>query len=117
MSLNLSRKPRLKYYSSDRIAQYLGNGSCIFVDINSQLNELFTKDEVIFFDSSDVNDFGKKIEFYTKNIDDVRRIAKSGWVKGHRNYNERIITSYFLDIAINGLPKGNYPWPIHQYFK
>ena len=26
ISLNLSRKPNLKYYSSDRISQYLGNG-------------------------------------------------------------------------------------------
>ena len=50
-------------------------------------------------------------------IDDVRRIAKNGWEKGHRDFNERIVTSYFLDIAINRFPKGNYPWPMHQYFK
>ena len=68
ISLNLSRKPKLKYYSSDRISQYLGNGSCIFVDIYSQLEDLFSIDEVIYFDSADLNEFGKKIKYYVDNL-------------------------------------------------
>ena len=49
ISLNLSRKPHLKYYSSDRISQYLGNGSCIFVDKNSQLEDLIYIMMKLFF--------------------------------------------------------------------
>ena len=67
ISLNLSRKPHLKYYSSDRISQYLGNGSCLFVDKNSNLEDLFNNDEVVFFDGMDLNDFGKKIDYYSRN--------------------------------------------------
>ena len=117
ISLNLSRKPSLKYYSSDRISQYLGNGSCIFVDINSKLEDLFTNEEVVFFDSNDLVDFGKKIEYYSKNVDKAKRIAKSGWNRGHNDYNEKIVTSYFLDIAFNRKPTKDSSWPVFQYFK
>ena len=116
ISLNLSRKPKLKYYSSDRISQYLGNGSCIFVDINSQLEDLFSIDEVIYFDSADLNEFGKKIKYYVDNKDEAKKIAKKGWERGHKNYNEKIITNYFLDVAINNKPSKDYSWPINQYF-
>ena len=116
ISLNLSRKPHLKYYSSDRISQYLGNGSCIFVDKNSQLEDLFSNDEVVYFDSADLNDFGKKINYYVDNKDEAKRIAKKGWERGHKNYNEKIVTNYFLDIAINKKPSTEYSWPINQYF-
>ncbi len=116
ISLNLSRKPHLKYYSSDRISQYLGNGSCIFVDKNSQLEDLFANDEVVYFDSADLNDFGKKINYYVNNKDEAKRIAKKGWERGHKNYNEKIVTNYFLDIAINKKPSIEYSWPINQYF-
>ena len=117
ISLNLSRKPHLKYYSSDRISQYLGNGSCIFVDKNSQLEDLFTNDEVIFFETDDLADFGKKISYYTSNKDETRRIAKNGWERGHKYYNEKIVTNYFLEIAFKNKPESDYGWPIHQYFK
>ena len=116
ISLNLSRKPHLKYYSSDRISQYLGNGSCIFVDKNSQLEDLFTNDEVIFFETDDLADFGKKISYYINNKDETRRIAKNGWERGHKFYNEKIVTKYFLEIAFKNKPESDYGWPIHQYF-
>ncbi len=117
ISLNLSRKPNLKYYSSDRISQYLGNGSCIFVDIKSKLEDLFTKDEVIFFNSEDLNEFGKKIKYYLDNKDEAKRIAKRGWERGHKNYNEKIVTNYFLDVAFNEKPIKDYNWPLHIYKK
>ena len=118
ISLNLSRKPHIKYYSSDRISQYLGNGSCIFVDINSKLNDLFTDDEVVFYYSSnDYSDFANKVEYFTKNIDKAKKIAKKGWEKGHRDFNGKVITNYFIDTVINEKPLNTYNWPIHQYFK
>ena len=116
LSLNLSRKPHLKYYSSDRISQYLGNGSCIFVDKNSQLEDLFSNDEVVYFDSADLNDFGKKIKYLSLIHISEPTSAKNGWNKGHKAYNEKIVTNYFLDIAINNKPSKEYSWPINQYF-
>ena len=117
ISLNLSRKPHIKYYSSDRIAQYLGNGSCLFVDINSKLNELFNNEEVVFIDLNDLNDFGEKINFFSKNINKTKQIAKKGWEKGHNSFNEKIITNYFLDIAFNLKSTNEYDWPEHVFRK
>ncbi len=117
ISLNLSRKPNLKYYSSDRISQYLGNGSCIFVDKNSRLEDLFSNDEVIFFDSEDLNEFEKKIKFHVNNKDVAKRVAKKGWERGHKCYNEKIITKYFIDIAFNGKATKEYNWPLHTFKK
>ena len=117
ISLNLSRKPYLKFYSSDRISQYLGNGSCIFIDVNSKLDELFTNEEAIFFDSNDISSLGKKLEKTLENINTVKLIAKKGWERGHKYYNERVITNYFLDIAFNGKAIKNYNWPLHTYKK
>ena len=117
ISLNLSRKPNLKYYSSDRISQYLGNGSCIFIDKNSQLEDLFSNDEAIYFDSADLNEFGKKIKYYVDNKNEAKKIAKKGWERGHKYYNEKIITKYFIDIALNGKATQEYNWPLHTFKK
>tara|TARA_A100001015_G_scaffold287225_1_gene356768 strand:+ start:181 stop:666 length:486 start_codon:yes stop_codon:yes gene_type:complete len=114
--LDISRKPHIKYYSSDRISQYMGNGSCVFIDINSGLNELFNDNEAVFFDSYDLDEFQRKILYYVENIQETRSIAKKGWEKGHSNYNERIVTEYFIDIAFNKIPTKEYSWPIHQFF-
>ena len=54
MGLNLSGGEPLKYYSSDRIAQLFGNGLLTFLDEKTQLNELFTNREAIFY--KDIND-------------------------------------------------------------
>lgn len=99
MSLNLSRVPHLKYYSSDRISQYLGNGSAVFIDFKSKLNDLFNEDEVIFYSSND--ELIEKIDYYSKNINEVKTIALKGWKRGHHNYNEKIITNYMLHKAFN----------------
>ena len=95
----------------------MGNGSCLFVDRNSNLDDLFNNDEVVFFDGMDLDDFGKKIDYYSKNHSEAKRIAKKGRDRGHKNYNERIVTSYFLDIAFNNKPTKDYSWPVHQFYK
>ena len=70
MALNLSQGKPIKFYSSDRIAQLIGNGILTFVDIKTQLNKIFKNDEVIFY--SNLNDLVKKVLFY-KNNDKERK--------------------------------------------
>ena len=76
MALNLSQGKPTKYYSSDRIAQLIGNGILTFVDIKTQLNKFFSNEEIIFYKSLD--DLSKKIDFYKKNHDIRNKIAKNG---------------------------------------
>ena len=42
MGLNLSRGKPIKYYSSDRIAQLVGNGLLTFIDEKTKLNDFFS---------------------------------------------------------------------------
>ena len=51
--LNLSRGKPIKYYSSDRIAQIVGNGLLTFIDRKTCYNDFFTNKEMIFYDSID----------------------------------------------------------------
>ena len=54
MALNLSQGKPTKYYSSDRIAQLIGNGILTFIDEKTKLNKFFLKDEVVFYKSMNV---------------------------------------------------------------
>ena len=53
MGLNLSRGKPIKYYSSDRIAQLIGNGLLTFIDEKTYLSDFFNKDEIIFYKNID----------------------------------------------------------------
>ena len=48
MGLNLSRGKPIKYYSSDRIAQLIGNGLLTFIDKKTFLSDFFSK-KMCFF--------------------------------------------------------------------
>ena len=48
MGINLSQGSSSKYYSSDRIAQLMGNGVLTFIHRKTKLNDFFKNDEVIF---------------------------------------------------------------------
>jgi len=95
MSLNLSRKPHIKYYSSDRIAQYLGNGSALFIDRISELEDLFTNNEVFFYE--DIDDLIRLIKKLMMNTSLVQKTAHNGWIRGHKFYNDKIVTKFMID--------------------
>ena len=48
MALNLSRGKPVKYYSSDRIAQLMGNGLLTYIHSDTKFN-FFTNNEMIFY--------------------------------------------------------------------
>ena len=63
MAINLSQGSSSKYYSSDRIAQLMGNGILTFIDKKTKLNYFFKNNEAIFYNS--IRDLSKII-FTTK---------------------------------------------------
>ena len=94
MALNLSQGEPLKFYSSDRISQLIGNGILTFVDRKTRLNKIFKDDEVIFY--SGVKDLTKKIIKY-KNLDKLRnKIAKKGMMKYHKHMNSKLVAEYMI---------------------
>ena len=65
MGLNLSQGAPIKYYSSDRIVQLIGNGLLTFIDKRTQLNDLISTKEAVFYNN--LHDLTRKIKIFTKN--------------------------------------------------
>lgn len=108
MALNLSQGEPLKFYSSDRISQLIGNGILTFVDINTKLNKLFKNDEVVFY--KDINDLSKKIIKY-KNSEKLRiKIAKKGMQKYHKHMNSVNVASFMINKTFNIKYKKKFFW-------
>ena len=49
MGLNLSRGEAIKYYSSDRITQIVGNGLVCLIDEKTGYRDYFSNDEMVFY--------------------------------------------------------------------
>ena len=76
MGINLSRGRPIKYYSSDRIAQLIGNGLLTFIDKKTFLSDFFSNKEMVFY--KDIDDLSYKINKYKKDIKIGKKIARLG---------------------------------------
>ena len=108
MSINLSQGKPLKYYSSDRIAQLIGNGILTFIDINTKLKNIFNDNEVVFY--RNISDLSKKINIYKKNNKKRILISKRGRIKYHRYMNSEIIAKYIIEKTFGNKSKNKYIW-------
>ena len=59
MALNLSRGDPIKYYSSDRIAQIVGNGLLNLIDEKTLYRDFFSDKEMVFY--KNIDDLADKI--------------------------------------------------------
>ncbi len=108
MALNLSQGEPLKFYSSDRISQLIGNGVLTFVDRKTKLNKIFKNDEVIFYTS--VKDLTKKIIKY-KNSDKLRsKVAKNGMIKYHKYMNSKLVAEFMINKSFGFNYKKKFFW-------
>ena len=94
IALNLSQGPALKYYSSDRIAQLIGNGVATLIDKNTKLDKFFSNDEAIFYNSKE--DLSRKLNFMVKNNSLRIKIAQKGRSVYHKKYNSKIVADYII---------------------
>ena len=108
MALNLSQGEPLKFYSSDRISQLIGNGILTFVDRKTKLNKIFKNDEVIFYNG--IKDLSNKIIKY-KNSDNLRiKIARNGMEKYHKHMNSVKVASYIINKTFKIKNKERFYW-------
>jgi len=108
MGLNLSRGKPLKYYSSDRIVQIIGNGLLCLIDEKTQLSNIIPKDCAVYY--KDINDLVKKIRFYKDNVELMKRIANKGKKFYNKNYNSSIVSQFIIDVSLNLKNKYKYIW-------
>ena len=95
MGLNLSRGKPVKYYSSDRIAQLMGNGLLTFIDKETKYDDFFKKDEMIFYKNLD--DLSEKIHKYSRDTKTLKKIAKRGYLKYHKYFNSTVVANFIID--------------------
>ena len=76
MGLNLSRGDAIKYYSSDRITQIVGNGLVCLIDEKTQYRDFFNDEEMVFY--KNLNDLSEKILMIAKDEKLRKKIAMNG---------------------------------------
>ena len=107
MGLNLSQGKPLKYYSSDRLAQLMGNGLLVFVDEKTKFNDFFSNKEIVTY--RNVHDLAKKILKFSNNNRLRKLIAKKGRNKYFKYFNSTIIAEYILNKTFKNQSK-KYFW-------
>jgi len=108
MGLNLSRGTPIKYYSSDRITQIIGNGLVALIDERTQYKDFFSNKEIVFYTT--LNDLSEKI-IKIANDDKLRRsIGIEGQKKYFKYFNSTIVADFLINktLDINGSKK--YHW-------
>ncbi len=108
MGLNLSRGKPIKYYSSDRIAQLVGNGLLTFIDQKTFLNEFFSEKELIFY--KDIDDLSFKLNKYKKDKKLGKKIAEQGKKKYLKYFNSEIISDFIISKTFEIRSKNRFIW-------
>jgi len=106
MGLNLSQGKAVKYYSSDRFAQLIGNGLLVFVDEKTKFKNFLNSNEIITY--KNIYDLAKKIIKYNKNDKLRKSIAKKGREKYHRYFNSKIVAEFIIAKTFNIKTKKYY---------
>jgi hypothetical protein len=114
MGLNYSRENDVYLYSSDRMAQYMGNGLLTFVHRETGFGEIFSDDEIAFFSNTD--ELHEKIRFFAQNDDHRGRVARQGWEKIHTVFSSEQVARFMMQCALNQpiLP-GQFAWPVDVF--
>ena len=98
MGLNLSRGKPTKYYSSDRMAQLVGNGLLTFIHKDTHYSNFFSDNQLIFY--KNIEDLSYKLNKYKKDTKDRKRIAKNGRDFYFKYFNSTIVARYILEITL-----------------
>ena len=108
MGINISRGEPIKYYSSDRIAQLMGNGLLTFINKNTYFHDFFSNNEMIFYKNE--NDLIEKLLKYSRNDKERRRIAKNGRLKYHKYFNSSVISDFMINKVLDINKKFKFMW-------
>ena len=93
--MNLSRGEPIKYYSSDRITQIVGNGLACLIDEKTQYRNFFNDNEMIFY--KNISDLSEKILKVSNDEKMRKNIAKKGKEKYMKYFNSNIVAKYIIE--------------------
>jgi glycosyltransferase involved in cell wall biosynthesis len=108
MGLNLSRGEAIKYYSSDRITQIIGNGLVCLIDEKTQYNNFFNDREMVFYKNS--SDLSEKILKISSDEKLRKKIAKNGKKKYTKHFNSDLVSSFIIEKTLDLHNNKKYFW-------
>ena len=108
MGLNLSRGTPIKYYSSDRITQIIGNGLVTLIDEKTGYQDFFSKKEMIFY--KNISDLTEKIIHISKDDKLRKEIGKNGKQKYTKYFNSTLVAKFIIEKTLDLNHKNNYLW-------
>ena len=108
MGLNLSRGKAIKYYSSDRITQIVGNGLVCLIDEKTQYRDFFNDNEMVFY--KNINDLSEKILKISRDEKLRKHIARNGKAKYMKHFNSNIIAEFIINKTLDINTKRKYFW-------
>ena len=99
MGLNISRRPDSYLYSSDRIAQMIGNGQVVLMERTTGYGDIFSDGEMVFFASPD--ELAAQITRLATDHTRRRAIATAGRARYHELFNEQAVAAGLLAVLLN----------------
>ena len=108
MGLNLSRGKPIKYYSSDRITQIIGNGLVTLIDERTQYNNFFNNNEMVFYKG--IDDLSEKILKICKDDKLRRSIGKKGKDKYLKYFNSTLVAKYIINKTLSIKDNEKFIW-------
>lgn len=113
LGLNISRRADWPLYSSDRLAQMIGNGMAVLIERASGYDALFGDDEMLFFSS--IDELAAKIRDMAAAPAKRQALAAKGRDKYLRLFNERVVARYLVDFAFDRVDPAAYGWPAELF--
>jgi len=108
MGLNLSRGDAIKYYSSDRITQIVGNGLVCLIDEKTQYRDFFSDKEMVFY--KNINDLSDKI-LRVSNDEKLRKsLGKNAKDKYMKFFNSTLVAEFIINKTLGINQKKNFLW-------
>ena len=108
MGLNLSRGESIKYYSSDRITQIVGNGLVCLIDQKTDYQNFFDENEMVFYKS--VSDLSEKVIKISSDDNLRRNIARKGKKKYMKYFNSDLVSEYIINNTLEIKTNKTYLW-------
>ena len=108
MGLNLSRGEAIKYYSSDRITQIVGNGLVCLIDEKTEYRNFFNDKEMVFY--KNVSDLSEKIIKISNDDKQRRLIARKGKEKYMKYFNSNKVAEYIINKSLEIKSNKKFFW-------
>lgn len=113
MGLCLNRTYDYHWYSSDRMAQYMGNGLVAFLRSGTGFEAFFNDEDLAYY--RDEDDLLRKLDRFHADDAYRRTVARNGWQKIHDAFSAEKVTQYILDATFDSPSASDYCWPTDKY--